>query len=141
MKIASTLVILLVISLTHEVSAQRTRGRGTRQPTTKAASTKPATKPVAEAVPSPLTPAPAVAPVLLATVNGQNITTADLEQGVREEIESLPARIAETRRTILEMEINTVLLDSEANEAKDKFAATLRHGSCQKNNQTHRRRN
>jgi protein-disulfide isomerase len=51
---------------------------------------------------------------LLAVLNGQEITTANLEPNVRQEVESLPSRISEAKRTVLEMEINTVLLDSEA---------------------------
>jgi protein-disulfide isomerase len=113
MKIASTLLILLAMSGMYQVSAQRSRGRAARQPATKTE-----TKPAAENISAPATPAAPVAPVLLATVNGQNITTADLEPRVREEVESLPARIAEARRTILEMEINTVLLDSESTRRK-----------------------
>ena len=112
MKFASTLLIFLVLSGAHEIFAQRTRGRGVRQTPAKPAAAKPATAPPAENVSAPVTP-PA-APVLIATVNGQNITTADLEPSVREEVASLPARIAEARRTILQMEINTLLLDGEA---------------------------
>jgi protein-disulfide isomerase len=58
------------------------------------------------------------APVLLAIVNGQNITTADIDPRVRELVETLDARIAEARTQILEMEINTLLLATEANKRK-----------------------
>jgi protein-disulfide isomerase len=114
MKFASTILVLLVISSAYEASAQRTRSRGGRQ----SAANKPETKPAADNISAPVTPRAPALPVLLATVNGQNITTADLEPRVREEVESLPARIAEARRTILEMEINTLLLDSEATRRK-----------------------
>ena len=116
MKFAPTILILLVISGAYEVSAQRSRGRGVRQPAAKPTAPKSETRPAES--PAPVTPPAPSAPILLATVNGQNITTADLEPGVREEVDSLPARIAEARRTILEMEINTLLLDSEATRRK-----------------------
>jgi protein-disulfide isomerase len=118
MKIASTVFLLLTLSAQCVVSAQRSRGRSVRQPAAKPAPSKPTTQPAAESVPTPSAPTAPVPPVLLATVNGQNITTADLEPSVRAEVESLPARTAEARRTILEMEINTLLLDSEANRRK-----------------------
>lgn len=113
MKIASTLLVFMILSTAYEVSAQRSR-RSVRQPATKPAPTQPATLPVAESTPTPARPAAPVLPVLLAVVNGQEITTASFEPNVRQEVESLPARISEAKRTVLEMEINTVLLDSEA---------------------------
>lgn len=56
--------------------------------------------------------------MLLAVVNGQNITTADLEPGVREEIELLDSKIADARNQILEVEINTLLLAAEARKRR-----------------------
>lgn len=53
-------------------------------------------------------------PVLLATINGQSITTASLDPKVREEVDALDARIAEARRQVLEIQVNTLLLESEA---------------------------
>ncbi len=111
MKIASTLLIFLILSTGYEVSAQRSR-RGVRQPS------KPPPTPnqttILESPPIPTRPTAPVLPVLLAVVNGQEITTASLEPNVRQEIESLPVRISEAKRAVLQMEINTVLLDSEA---------------------------
>lgn len=111
MKIASTLLILLLMSSVCEIAGQRSRGRN-RQPAPKPVPTPVA--PEAASSPAPSIPVTTMAPVLLATVNGQNITTADLEPQARQEAEALPARIADARRTILEMEINTMLLDAEA---------------------------
>jgi protein-disulfide isomerase len=56
--------------------------------------------------------------VLLAIVNGQNITTADIDPGVRQLVEELDARIIQARSQILEMEINTYLLASEASKRR-----------------------
>jgi protein-disulfide isomerase len=52
--------------------------------------------------------------MLLATVNGQSVTTADIDPKVRVEVEALEERIAEARRQILALQINTLLLESEA---------------------------
>lgn len=59
-----------------------------------------------------------MAPVLLATVNGQDVTTADIDPRARQEVEALEGKIAEARRQILELEINTLLLDTEAKKRK-----------------------
>jgi len=113
MKIVSALLMFLILSTGYEVSAQRS-GRGARQPATKPLPTQPATTPVAGSTPTAVRPSAPVLPVLLAVVNGQEITTASLEPNARQELESLPARIREAKRSVLEMEINTALLDSEA---------------------------
>jgi protein-disulfide isomerase len=54
-------------------------------------------------------------------VNGQNITTADIDPRAREEVDALDGKIAEARKQILELEINSRLLDAEA--AKRKLSA------------------
>ena len=68
-----------------------------------------------EPIAQPPTP---LAPVLLAVVNGQNVTTAEIEAKARQDVESLPQKIAEARRQVLELEINTLLLESEARKRK-----------------------
>lgn len=91
--------------------------RGTRRPAAKPAVTVPAAEPEKPAE----TVAPAVvpsAPILLAVVNGQNVTTADIDAKVRQDIDSLPSKIAEARRQVLELEINTLLLDIEAKKRR-----------------------
>jgi protein-disulfide isomerase len=52
--------------------------------------------------------------VRIAVVNGQTITTSDLEPRVAEAVETLEERLASARRQILSMEINTLLLQTEA---------------------------
>ncbi|MDQ2920264.1 MAG: thioredoxin domain-containing protein [Acidobacteriota bacterium] len=59
-----------------------------------------------------------MAPILLATVNGENVTTAAIDQRAREEVEALDGKIAEARKQMLELEINTQLLDIEASKRK-----------------------
>ena len=56
--------------------------------------------------------------MLLAVVNGQNVTTAEIDPRIREEVESLNDKIAEARRQILELQVNTLLLEAEAARRK-----------------------
>ncbi len=78
--------------------------------------TQPPAKPQPAATPAPA-PAPR-APVLIAIVNGQNLTTADIDPRARELADTLDQRIADTGKQILEMEINTLLLASEASRRR-----------------------
>lgn len=119
LKTPAIVAIIIAIVLVVEVSAaaQSPRRRGTVRPSPKPAATSPATStPPAAATPTPVAaPKP---PVLLATVNGQNLTTADIDPRARQLADTLDARIAETGNQILEMEINTLLLASEANRRR-----------------------
>lgn len=109
----SALFVLFLFLFAAESQAQAQRRRpGVRRPVV----AKPApAQPVAQ--PNP-TPAPPVStpsdPVMLATVNGQSITTADIDPKVREEVDAIDTRIAEARRQVLDMQINTLLLETEA---------------------------
>lgn len=81
----------------------------------------PAKRKPAVATPQPQQPTPTpqaarrpTAPTSLVIVNGQTFTTADLEPALRQEIETLEDKIAEARRSVLEVQINTLLLQAEA---------------------------
>ncbi len=63
--------------------------------------------------PATTQPAPA-GPISLVTVNGQTFTTADLEPALRQELEQLENKIAAARKSVLELQINTMLLQLEA---------------------------
>jgi protein-disulfide isomerase len=52
--------------------------------------------------------------VQLAVVNGQTISSTDLDPAVREELETTESRIAQARRKLLDVQINTILLEVEA---------------------------
>lgn len=111
LKTLSLVVLLFFFSVETEAQAQRRRG--TRRPLV----TKPAVDPTAtQAQPDIVAPVAGVpsAPIPLATVNGESITTANLDPKVRQEIEALDARIAEARKQVLDLQINTLLLESEA---------------------------
>jgi len=51
-------------------------------------------------------------------VNGQTFTTAELEPAVRQELEQFDAKIAQARRSVLDMQINTMLLEVEAKKRR-----------------------
>jgi protein-disulfide isomerase len=78
-------------------------------------------QPIPEPVNRPSPPREPGAPIALAIVNGQTITTVDIDPRVREEVESLEERIADTRRRVLELQINTELLEIEAKKRKLTF--------------------
>jgi protein-disulfide isomerase len=90
------------------------RKAGIRTTPAKAATPQPTPVPVSR----PLPPREAKPATPLAIVNGQTITTVDVDPSIREEVESLDERIAETRRRVLELQINTELLDIEAKKRK-----------------------
>src|ERR1041384_7005590 len=119
MKTATFILVLLVLFASNAPQSIAQKRRGTQRPAaTKPATEQPATT-AATPTPTPI-PKPAIpsAPVLLAVVNGENITSAILEKGTREQIEGLPGRLAEARQQVLNLEINTALLDIEAHKRK-----------------------
>jgi protein-disulfide isomerase len=110
-KIFSLVLVLFVFAA--EALPQGNRRRGTRRPA------------VAQPVQPQPTPAPATTssaaissafgtPLPLATLDGQTITTAEIDPKVRAEVEALDARIAEARAQVLQLQINTLLLANEA---------------------------
>ena len=83
------LTVLFVLFVASNVSAQSPRRRGSGRPAaSKPATTQPAPQPTPTPAPAE-TPAAPKAPVLLATVNGQNVTTADIDQRARAEVDGL----------------------------------------------------
>ncbi len=116
--VKSFFILLILVSVTAETPAQTPRRGGARRPVArKPASTQPVAQP--EPVPSPAAAVVAPsAPIPLAMVNGQSITSADINPKVREEVEALDARIAEARRQVLELQVNTLLLEVEAANRK-----------------------
>ncbi|HJP92511.1 MAG TPA: thioredoxin domain-containing protein [Pyrinomonadaceae bacterium] len=103
--------LLLLAVLWFPVVGQTTRRKGTATRKPPVATTQ--LEPVAQPTPAPA-PAKPVAPTPIVTVNGQTFTTADLEPQLRQELESLDDKIAEARRSVLELQINTMLLQAEA---------------------------
>lgn len=83
---------------------------------------------VATTQPQPVTPPPAAAqpakaatpqqPLALVIVNGQTFTTTDLQPKLREEMERLEEKIAQARSAVLDLQINTMLLQVEAKKRR-----------------------
>jgi protein-disulfide isomerase len=112
MKYVKTLFVAsLCLVLANSLAAQSPG----RRPVGRPAATKPAT-PIA--TPAPVGRAETSAPASLAILNGQTITVADIDPAVREEVEKLGEKIAQARRQVLELQINTVLLDVEAKKRR-----------------------
>ncbi len=120
MNTVKTLFVVLLLFFAAAESLAQTRGRRgpRRSVATKPAATQPVLQPESSPAPSAPTSAAPGAPIPLATVNGQSITTADIDPKVREEVDALEGRIAEARRQILDLQVNTLLLASEASKRK-----------------------
>ena len=113
MKTAISPLLLSLLLTTTIFGAQKPR-RGTvrQQP------------PVAQPQPSPAvqqpSPTPAVrlatpvAPKPLVIVNGQTLTTADFEPNLKARVDTVNERIAAAKKGVLDLQINTMLLESEA---------------------------
>lgn len=111
-------IVLLLVVVAGESSGQAPARRGSRRPVNAKPS---AARPPAQAEPTPAAAAaniPPSAAIPLATVNGQTVTTADIDPKVRVEVEALEGRIAEARRQVMELQVNTLLLESEAGKRK-----------------------
>lgn len=108
------LLSILVFFVFASAALPQGKGRrGTRRPVV-AQPAHPQTPPQTQTT-SPTAPQPSSsAPVPLATLNGQTITTAEIDPKVRAEVEALDARIAEARRQVLLLQINTLLLENES---------------------------
>jgi len=107
-------LVLVVFIVSTPATAQPGRRRPTKRPAASAPTT-PATETKTQPAPpvAPVSPS-ASGPISLATLNGQTITTADIDPRVRPELEALELRVAEARRQVMEVQINTMLLESEA---------------------------
>lgn len=106
--------IVIVLLLTVPVTfAQTRRGTGRGAPATSAKpQPSPATTP--SATPAPKPARPPVAPTPLVTINGQTLTTADLDPAIRQQVENVEERIETARKSVLDLQINTMLLQIEA---------------------------
>lgn len=104
--------LLLIVLLWYPALAQTTKRKG---PVRKPVVAAPPPQPTAQPPATPRTPQP---PTSLVVVNGQTFTTADLQPAVRQEVERLEEKIAEARNTVLDLQINTMLLQAEAKKRR-----------------------
>jgi protein-disulfide isomerase len=114
---------VLLFALTTGVIAQAPRKRRPTpaQPAAKSVvpqpGAEPAPQPTATVTPRPV-PADSTIPSALAILNGQTITVSDLDPAVADEVAKLGERVAQARSEILEVQINTLLLEIEAKKRK-----------------------
>ena len=106
--------LILILALWSTAPAQTKRPGAVRKPTV----TTPEAQPVAQPTPASKPARPPAAPAPLVTINGQTLTTADLEPALRQELETLDDKIADARRSVLELQINTMLLQVEAKKRR-----------------------
>lgn len=107
---AKIVALSLIACLWSPALAQTARRRATtaRKPPVTTAQPQPVAQPPATTQPAP------AGPISLVTVNGQTFTTADLEPALRQDLEQLENKIAAARKSVLELQINTMLLQLEA---------------------------
>ena len=124
---SSVLPLILLLAFSQATSFAQTSKRRTT-PTRKAAVTTPQSKPASQpgaatsattsapATTAPATPATtsAATAIQIAIVNGQTISTSDFDPALRQELETLEPKVAAARRSVLDLQINTMLLQVEA---------------------------
>ena len=99
---------------TRKAPVSTPQNKSAAQPGTTSTSATTSTPTATSASSSTSTSAPPVAPIQVAIINGKTITTADFDPSVRQELETLDGKIAEARRSVLDVQLNTLLLQTEA---------------------------
>lgn len=119
------LPVVLLLALSSASTAQTKRRPTTNRKPVAAPPTQPAAQPTATpAAASPTTsagsttPARATTPKPIVVVNGQTYTTADFDPATRKEVETLEDKLTEARQSVLDLEINTLLLKVEAKKRR-----------------------
>ncbi len=111
--------LLLILLLWSAAPSQTAKRRGTTRKPSAATITQPQpSQPVVQPTPATQPARPPAAPVALVVVNGQTVTTAELEPNLRQELERLDDKIAEARRSVVDLQINTTLLEMEAKKRR-----------------------
>lgn len=114
----SLLSLIVLLALSSALVGQTKRRPPANRKPTPAATPRPTAQPPAAtttATPTPARqPARPTTPKPIVVVNGQTFTSSDLDPAVRKEVEGLEDQLAEARRSVLDLEINTALLKAEA---------------------------
>ena len=84
-------------------------------PQTQSTSTTPANN--AAATPTPSAPTPA-APIAIVVINGQTLSSSDLDPASRQKVETVAQKITAARKGALDLQINNTLLDIEAKKRR-----------------------
>lgn len=125
MKPSVSLLLLILCLTVQSIAAGQTKRRSTtnRKPTPQPAASS---TPITSASPTSSTPAPTTNPAParpttpkpIVAINGQTFTSSDLDPAVRKQVETVDDEIAEARRSVLDLEINTALLKAEAKKRR-----------------------
>ena len=120
MKTAFGALLLIFLLTASTISVAQTRRRGTTPRKAPPAAAKPQPEPVAQptAPPPVATSRPPLGPVNVVELNGQTLSTADLDPAVRQQLDQVENKIDAARREILDVQINTILLQVEANKRR-----------------------
>ena len=113
--------ILLSFLLAQSALAQAPARRPARRPAAANPSAQPESKsePQAEPTVAQSSAAPdTTIPTTLAILDGQTLTVSDLDPAVAQEVNQLGEKIALARREMLDVQINTVLLEIESRKLK-----------------------
>ncbi len=113
MKIALGALSLLLVTTLSLAAQTRRRGTTPRKPPAATSQPTPAATQPAPA-PTPAAPRRATGPVNIVVLNGQTLSTADFEPNVRQQLDLVEDKIAAARQEILDLQINTILLQVEA---------------------------
>ena len=115
MKTAIAPLALTLLLATSSSFAQKTpRGIVRRKPPTAVNPQPTSTTAQPTPTPNPTPSRPPAAPVPLVTLNGQTLTTASLDPELRAQLDGVEDKIADAKRNILDLQINTLLLEVEA---------------------------
>jgi protein-disulfide isomerase len=117
MKLMRLSIIIAMGLLALAVAAQTPRKRASPRSGPTKAEVKQQI-PVPAPTPTSPKPRPPQPPLQLVIVNGQTLTTADIDPSVRTASETLDDKIAEARKQVLELQINTILLNIEAKKRR-----------------------
>ena len=118
-----TLTLLLAFAWPSLAQTTKRKTTPTRRPTPTTARQQPSAQPTATpttpAIPSRSTTfARPPTPLQIVVVNGQTLSTSDFDPAVREQLETVEQTIAEARRSVLDLQINTTLLQVEARKRR-----------------------
>ncbi len=137
MKTAFGALLFIFFLTVSTIGVAQTRRRGTTPRKAPPAAAKPQPEPVAQptAPPPVATSRPPLGPVSVVELNGQTLSTADLDTAVRQQLDQVENKIDAAKREILDVQINTILFASRSKQAPHRHSPALRDRS----NQTHSR--
>lgn len=108
------LIVPLIVFATFTTAVAQKPRRGTVRQKPPVAIPQPTPSPQAASSVSQPEPPKTSAPINLVIVNGQTLTTADFDPSLRQQVEPIDERIADAKRSVLDLQINTILLETEA---------------------------